>query len=546
MNARNAEHVSSAPTRHEKPKRGGGFGTFIRLPFRGKGLRRRRSGNDHHTRHSKKHQDNELPPSSAATSMTHHQAHSSTELSSTLSDTNEEFESALKSRRNSYSRILVQEPWNIVEALNAKEILDILVYTQRMLEMTPGFIDIDMNKVVPDMTDVHRDLARALDNEVAPAMLSTFFSPFNHKAAEETVIPAVSISKSAIVALEDDSFQEVDDSPMRQLVEANVMKRLKKWTLHMRNVKVQARLDEKFLFCAILRGEIRSDVRVDFDRLAFSNLKISAGGRIDVNCCSLSLLSLVPHVNNLYPGRRFTRPFEFRAQGCTLTQDDILESTCLRNGLQNLLNRILTRYAYSIATVETVKILDSRKISCRGTALTALGVRVPFEVRSGLSISGNGHILTLPGLEVALDPFLKLFMPVIPDITVDIGFKKDFVPREALTALGVRVPFEVRSGLSISGNGHILTLPGLEVALDPFLKLFMPVIPDITVDIGPNAKIESLYINGDRRLVEISARATITPSKAIDFLSYREVPQTPAHFNVDVGEFVTNLGNFDK
>jgi len=482
MNASNAEHVSSAPTRHEKPKRGGGFGTFIRLPFRGKGLGRRRSGNDHHT-HSKKHQDHELPPSSAATSISHHQAHSSTELSSTLSDTNEEFESTLKSRRNSYSRILVQEPWNIVEALNAKEILDILVYTQRMLEMTPGFIDIDMDKIVPNMTDVHRDLARALDNEVAPAMLSTFFSPFNHKAAEETLIPAVSISKSSIVALEDDSFQEVDDSIMRQLVEANVMKRLKKWTLHMRNVKVQARLDEKFLFCAILRGEIRSDVRVDFDRLAFSNLKISAGGRIDVNCCSLSLLSLVPHVNNLYPGRRFKRPFEFRAQGCTLTQDDILESTCLRNGLQNLLNRILTRYAYSIATVETVKILDSRKISCRGTALTALGVRVPFEVRSGLSISGNGHILTLPGLEVALDPFLKLFMPVIPDITVDIG---------------------------------------------------------------PNAKIESLYINGDRRLVEISARATITPSKAIDFLSYREVPQTPAHFNVDVGEFVTNLGNFDK
>lgn len=354
LNAGSTENVSSASGhRNSKPKR---FGTFIRLPFRRKGLRRRRSGNDNN--HSKNHELSSVS-SSTASSMSHHHAHSSTELSSTLSHSNEESDSALRSKA-SYLRILVQDPWNIVEVLNAKEILDVLVYTQSVLELTPGFIDINLvDKIVPDMSGVHRDLARALDNEFAPAMLSTLLSPFNYNKAEETLIPAVSISKSSIVALEDDSFQEVDDSVMRQLIEANVLRRLKKWTHHMRNVKVQARLDEKFLFCAILRGEIRSDVRVDFDRLAFPNLKISAGGRIDVNRCSLSLLSLVPRVNNIYPGRRFTRPFEFHAQGCTLTQDDILESTCLRNGLQNLLNRILTRYAYSTASVETVQILVS-------------------------------------------------------------------------------------------------------------------------------------------------------------------------------------------
>mmetsp|Transcript_10184 Transcript_10184/g.13253 ORF Transcript_10184/g.13253 Transcript_10184/m.13253 type:complete len:590 (-) Transcript_10184:66-1835(-) len=291
------------------------------------------------------------------------------------------------------------------------------------------------------------------------------------------------LSKPVLNSLKDDSFVDVDETAYRTMVENALYNRLSRWTDHMRNVNVQARPRDRFLYRSLLRMTIESDLRVDFDRLAFPNLKISAGGRIDVNGCSISVPSILPHIGQIYPGRRFVRPFEFHATNCTLTQDDVLESPCIINGLQTLLNRILQRYAYSTAKVETVQIIDSKKISCEGFAKTAVGVRVPFEVRSGLSVSGNGHVLKFPGLEIAFGPFRKIFMPVIPTIDVDIG---------------------------------------------------------------ANAKIESLEIHGMRKMIKISARATVSPEKAMTLFTYRPKKTPETIFKVDVGDFVTNLGNFDK
>lgn len=116
----------------------------------------------------------------------------------------------------------------------------------------------------------------------------------------------------------------------------------------------------------------------------------------------------------------------------------------------------------------------------------------------------------------------------------------------AHTKNGVRLPFEVRSGLGISENGHILTFPGLSVALDPFLKAFMPVVPSIDLDIGANAKIEELDIIEKRNLVRISARAVVSPKRAMMLLMYRTKLASRARFQVDLGDFVTTLGKFHE
>ena len=166
-------------------------------------------------------------------------------------------------------------------------------------------------------------------------------------------------SQTISLSLDDDK-DNTKESALQKLIEKSVYNRLKVWSTHMRNVEVKARLHNHFVFRALLRGQIRSDVRAKFDRLAFPNLKISGGGRIDVNGCALSLLSIAPGIGDIYNGKRYVQPFEFYVD-CILNQDDIFQSSCIKNGLQNLLNRILRRFSFSAAAVESVEIMVGSK-----------------------------------------------------------------------------------------------------------------------------------------------------------------------------------------
>ena len=74
----------------------------------------------------------------------------------------------------------------------------------------------------------------------------------------------------------------------------------------------------------------------------------------------------------------------------------------------------------------------------------------------------------------------------------------------------------------------------------------MPVLPAIDVDIGANAKIEELKIIDKRNLVQVSARAVVSPERAMRLLTYRSRIASPARFRVDLGDFVTTLGKFHE
>lgn len=113
------------------------------------------------------------------------------------------------------------------------------------------------------------------------------------------------------------------------------------------------------------------------------------------------------------------------------------------------------------------------------------------------------------------------------------------------TAFGSRVSFEVRTGLGFSSRGHVITFPGLEVSLGPSLGVFVPVVPEIDLDIGHNARLRRIEVDGRRRRVTLSASTTVTPTHTVKLGKYQQHKDSyAAQFSFDVGRWVTNLGNF--
>eukprot|EP00978_Attheya_sp_CCMP212_P023464 scaffold71946_cov58-Attheya_sp.AAC.2 len=235
-----------------------------------------------------------------------------------------------------------------------------------------------------------------------------------------------------------------------------------------------------------LNSEFASDIQIEFDRIVFGNIRIS-GGRIDANRLALDTSALTPQITfnrrnaTTAPKRRFASPFEFHAQNCIFTQDDLLESNCIRNGLANLAKNVLksTGLHTCDVTITSIKILRSSKLSISGTATTGLGMQVPFRVRSGIAASDSGHVLNFPGLEIALN-----------------------------------------------------------------YALFMPVVPHLHLDIGSHAKVEELSIDGITRNLTISARVTVTPEEKIKLNYVQDRDSYLAHYSCDVGRFITRIGKF--
>merc|ERR1712008_469248 len=109
------------------------------------------------------------------------------------------------------------------------------------------------------------------------------------------------------------------------------------------------------------------------------------------------------------------------------------------------------------------------------------------------------------------------------------------------------VRFEVRSGISFSNRGHELTFPGLEVALNRDIGLFVPVHPTLDLDVGHNTKFRSIEIDGREKLLKIAASVTITPDRTRLTQDYVQTSEAfSAIFFYDVGQWLTRLGRFSK
>jgi hypothetical protein len=103
----------------------------------------------------------------------------------------------------------------------------------------------------------------------------------------------------------------------------------------------------------------------------------------------------------------------------------------------------------------------------------------------------------------------------------------------------------VRSRLGLASRGHVVTFPGLEVSLQPSLGLFVPVLPEIDLDMGHNTRLLSVDITSNK--LAISAKATVTPEHTLKLKEYLQTKESySAHFSFDVGRWLTKAGNFTR
>ena len=246
-----------------------------------------------------------------------------------------------------------------------------------------------------------------------------------------------------------------------------------------RHVNMDVQCDLKSGWGDIRRGKLHCDASIDVDRIIFNTIRMS-GGRLEARGLALNLRSFFSKAH-----RRYLNQFDFYAHNVTLTQEDLMESPCIRNGLRRLLTRILNIRGMNavFVKIEDITVLPTGKLSCLGVATTILGSRVPFEVRTGLGTSTRGHVLTFPGLELSLSSAFDFFVPILPDVTVDLGH---------------------------------------------------------------NAQLNELRLDGRTATVQLSARVRITPDHTVHLAKkYRQSRSSyAAQCSVDVGRWLTRLGQF--
>ena len=263
----------------------------------------------------------------------------------------------------------------------------------------------------------------------------------------------------------------------------------------------------------LLRGQLNCNARADFERLVFSFIRLS-GGSIEGSRLALNLLAFTvdrskeakdgdgdgdEKTTKSPAGRsgpfsfvetkkmlpRYQTQFDLHANDCILTQDDLFESSCVRNGLQNLVRRILKQRSIKTTSVilESI-VIQNGKVSVKGEA----------------NVKG-----------------------VLP----------------------TRVSFEVRSGIGFSHRGHVLTFPGLELSVSPDLGFFVP-ISGVELDIGHNARIRECTLDSVKQQLRVAASVTITP---VHTLKLGEAYTQSSHaysakFSYDVGRWLTRIGRF--
>jgi len=339
--------------------------------------------------------------------------------------------------------------------------------------------------------------------------LSSSYHKEIYKLNQKTTRPQQRLSTAVKnnIKIRRETTTEVAKQWSTTFIERTVRSILERSSTHMLNVSVVASPQSGH---AVLGGNV-GDVGISFDRLAFRNIMISGGGAVRAVGMRISAPAFAPGAAGRYlrnnkvftEGRFAGQPIEFHIDDCVLTQWDVQESSCIRNGINNLLNRILTRVSTNNPVVsmltnnealmrvklETVDLLPSGRIMCKGLASTKSGIEVPFELRTGVTVMGEGHVLEFVNMELVFNPN---FIPVV-------------------------VPVYSR-------------LP-------------------ITLDMGNNFKVKHLSINGRKKQVELNAKVTVTPGMKDDQRNaYRSVRKedVKSTYKCDVGCWLTNIGRFSK
>jgi len=267
----------------------------------------------------------------------------------------------------------------------------------------------------------------------------------------------------------------------------------------------------------LFKGLYRADATLSSDRIVFPNIRFSSV-RLQMEKVTLNLMGFYENhsqfkremqkqrqgnqdqvgrqINTFSPSTstkatgkaRYPKQFDLHIEDLTMSRHDLLFSPCIKNGLRQLLINVLKDRGVRSDSIRitSIDILRNGKISCIGEAKT--------------------HFASAPP-----------------------------------------VHFEVRSGISFGKRGHVLTFPGLEVALNRDIGLFVPVHPTLDLDVGHNMKFRNIVIDGRQKLLKIAASVTITPDRTRLTQDYVQMGDAfSALFFYDVGQWLTRLGRFSK
>jgi len=168
---------------------------------------------------------------------------------------------------------------------------------------------------------------------------------------------------------------------------------------------------------------------------------------------------------------RYSKQFDIHIEDLTMSRHDLLFSSCVKNGLRQLL----------------INVLKDR------------GIRSDSILITSIDILRNGKISI-------------------------IGEAKMHFPAPS-------VRFEVRSEISFNNRGHVVTFPGLEVSLNRDIGLFVPVHPTLDLDVGHNTKFRSIDIDGKNKLLKIAASITITPDRTLLTQNYLQTSDAFQQFS---------------
>jgi hypothetical protein len=108
---------------------------------------------------------------------------------------------------------------------------------------------------------------------------------------------------------------------------------------------------------SLIRGKFKTDARIEAGKLVFECIRMSSGS-LDVKRLSLNLLGFcsTPSILGLSSSPRFLKQFDLHFHKLTFSQEDILGSSCIHNGLRMLLVRILRDRGVQASSVQVTSV----------------------------------------------------------------------------------------------------------------------------------------------------------------------------------------------
>ncbi len=101
---------------------------------------------------------------------------------------------------------------------------------------------------------------------------------------------------------------------------------------------------------ALFRGQFRTDAQLNVGRLVFPAIRISSG-RLEVQRLTLQLGGFLGQSTT-----RFPKQFDLHAHDWVFSQQDLILSPCIRNGLRRLLVRILRDRGVQLSSIQVTSI----------------------------------------------------------------------------------------------------------------------------------------------------------------------------------------------